>query len=148
LSNITTIEPRYYILVGDTNSWQVGFENNQWGFSDKNIGYWNTTNEGDLVAFYVTKPVKSIVGFGKIIKKFISTDILWPDEKLFKKVIWKNRIQFKIIHKVNNWEDGIEVPPTIMLNIGRKVIQKSIFNSLVKSAESKWNKKFSKIITN
>jgi len=143
---LTTVESRYYILVGDMQTWETALEHNQWGFAEKNIGLWNTSNEGEFIAFYVTKPVMKIVGFGKIKRKFVSDDMLWPDEKFFKKPIWKYRIKFEIIQQIKNWEDGIEVPHTIMLNIGRKVIQKSIFNSLVKSAESKWNKKFSKIM--
>ena len=139
---MTTVESRYYILVGDMNTWEIALEKNQWGFAEKNIGLWNTTNEGDFIAFYVTNPVKKIIGFGKIKSKFISDDIFWPDEKFFKKAIWKYRIKIEIIQQIENWEDGIEVPPTILLNIGRKVIQKSVFNSFVKSAESKWNKKF------
>lgn len=136
--NIVQPTPRHYILVGDENTWRIAIENSQWGFTQKNIGLWNTSNEGDLVLFYVVKPIQKIIGFGKIDKKFTSDKITWPDEKLFKRSLWKYRIGFRINHIIHDWEDGIEVPPDIMLNIGRKVISKEQYNDFLKLIKSKW----------
>jgi len=138
MTNLATTKPRYYILVADEKTWKVALEKCQWGFSQKNVGLWNTTNDGDFVAFYVTTPIKKIIGFGKVIEKFISEDILWPDEKLFKKSLWMLRLQFKPIHVVKNWKNGVDSPKNMMLNTGRKVIEKNTFDSLASNAEKKW----------
>ncbi|MCV0400160.1 MAG: hypothetical protein K5785_09245 [Nitrosarchaeum sp.] len=130
--------PRYYILVGDETSWKTALEYNQWGFSKKNIGLWNTIMEGELVAFYATKPIQKIIGFGKISEKFTSNDIMWPDEKIFNKSLWENRIKFKIMLVTKNWNDGIDPPKNMMLNIGRKVIEKKVFCTLINKAKKKW----------
>jgi predicted RNA-binding protein len=131
--------PRNYILVGDEKTWKVALYNEQWGFTQKNIGLWNTINEGERVAFYVTSPVKKIIGFAVINEKFVSKEILWPDEKLFNKSIWENRVKFKIKMLVKNWSDGVDPPPNTMLNVGRKVIKKKIFDDLIKKGKRKWD---------
>ena len=135
--NIIPSTQRYYILVGDEKTWQIAVENSQWGFTQKNVGLWNTSNEGDIVLFYVVKPIQKIIGFGKIDKKFISDNIIWPDEKLFKRSLWKYRIKFKINYMISDWENGIEVPPNIMLNIGRKVISKKQYDDFLRLFKSK-----------
>lgn len=137
-------QKRYYILVGDERTWKVAIQNLQWGFSQKNIGLWNTINENEYVAFYVTKPIQKIIGFGKITEKFISKKIIWPDEKFFKRVLWENRIKFEMLSNIKNWDDGIDPPPNTMLNIGRKVIEKEVFEELIKNA--KMNGMLKKII--
>ncbi len=102
------------------------------------MGLWNTTNKNDLILFYVTKPTQKIIGFGTITDKFISNEILWPDEKIFKRSIWKYRVKFQVMHLIKKWENGLSVPTNIMLNIGRKVIEKDVYDKFLKEAKSKW----------
>lgn len=130
--------PRFYILTADEETWKVALQELIWGFSDRTVGQWNTTRTEDYVAFYVTAPVKRIVGFGKVAKKFIDESLAWPDEKLFKKAIWKHRLKFNVIFVVDDWDKGISVPSEIMLNTGRKVVPKEIFFTLAEKAEAKW----------
>jgi hypothetical protein len=136
--------PRYFILVGDEGTWKAALEHQQWGFTQKSFGHWRTINEGDFVAFYVTTPIKKIIGFAKITEKFVSKDFIWPDEKFFKRSLWGNRIRFEILTVLENWEDGIGSPPNIVLNIGRKVVERKIFALLIKNASKKWKIKFTK----
>ena len=126
-------ERRYFILVGDKETWLISFNQNTWGFSNRTKGNWNTSNIGDYVAFYVTKPVKKIIGFGIIISKFVSDDLLFPDEKLFSKSIWKYGIEFKKILTVKKWEEGVPISDDLMLNTGRKVVDKKTFSALIKT---------------
>ena len=123
--------PRYYILVGDEHSWRKSLLKNIWGFPENSVGNWNTSQVGDYVAFYVTNPIKKVVGYGRIIKKYEDNEIFWPDEKLFNKVIWKYRIEFEKLGLVDNWSKGTPVPPNIMLNTGRKVISKELFCNML-----------------
>ncbi len=131
----------YFILVGDRKTWNASLKKQIWGFSEKTKGFWNTANSEDIVAFYVTKPTKKIIGFGKLKKKFIDNTIFWPEEKLSEEIIWKYRIKYSIIHKQDDWSDGIDVPQNIILNQGRKKIEKKDFLLLMKMAENKWNMK-------
>jgi len=109
-----------------------------WGFSETSKGLWNTTSVGDFVAFYAITPIKKIIGFGEIEKKVIDETIFWPDEKLFQRSIWKYRILFHVLHKIKNWNDGVKVSNHIMLNVGRKVVDRKTFSTLVKDADLKW----------
>ena len=131
----------FYILVGDKKTWESAFKKNIWGFSKKTQGLWGTTKEGDHVCFYVTSPVKKIIGFGKITRKFKSSKVFWPDEILFKKVLWPYRFEFNIITVLDDWDEGIKPPPQIILNQGRKKINQETFSNLVDEAEKKWEVK-------
>ena len=125
-------DKRYFILVGDMDAWNISLQINTWGFSERSRGNWNTLEEGDYVAFYVTAPLKKIIGFGIITRKFINDALLWSDEKLFDRSIWKYRIQFRKLFLVNSMQEGVPVPHQIMLNTGRKVIDRRTFLSLIK----------------
>lgn len=105
---------------------------NIWGFSKRSKGNWNQSHIGDHVAFYVTAPVKRIIGFGRITNKFISENLVWPDEKMFKKSIWEYKLEFKKQFLVDRWEDGILVPSNIMLNTGRKLVNEITFLNIIK----------------
>jgi len=124
--------------VGDEETWKVALQNSQWGFTQKNIGLWNTTSINDMVLFYVTKPIQKIIGLGTITEKFVSEEILWPDEKIFKRLLWTHRFRFQINHITENWTDGIPPPPNIMLNIGRKAIEKETYDELIKEGKLIW----------
>lgn len=128
----TKLNPRYYILIGDEKTWETALAHHQWGFTEKNVGLWNTTSKDDLILFYVTKPIQKIIGFGSIIDKFYSDEILWPDEKFFKKPMFLYRVKFRVDYLIKNWDEGLSVPANIMLNIGRKVIEKDIYESFSK----------------
>lgn len=131
---------RYYILVGDDEAWRISLKYNLWGFSEKSKGSWNTSEVGDYIAFYATDPIKKVIGFGRITRKFIDDTKLWPDEKfVFKKAIWKYRFKFERIFVIDDWNAGIPVPTQLMLNVGRKVIDKEMFVKLIEEAELKWS---------
>lgn len=136
---MTNQTSRYYILVGDRRTWQTSLQNKIWGFSEGAIGSWNTSKAGDYAAFYVKSPWKKIIGFGVFGKKFIDDNLIWPDEKIFGRAIWKYRIKLKPISVTDVWKDGVTVPTELMLNTGRKVIPKQLFLSLVNEADKKWD---------
>lgn len=133
--------PRYYILVGDQDTWKVSIKHGVWGFSDRSKGSWNTSGVGDHLAFYVTSPVKKVIGFGQIKRKYIDTTLLWPDEKLFGRSLWKYRFEFDKMFTIDDWEEGLNLPDTIMLNVGRKVVSREIFLQLLKEADMRWKTK-------
>jgi hypothetical protein len=129
---------RYYILVGDEDTWKTALSNNIWGFSRNTKGSWNTCSPGDLLAFYVTSPTKKIIGFGRVGKKYEDNNITWKDERFLKRSIWMYRIEIEKIHVINDWSRGLEVDSTIMLNVGRKVIDSNTFRSLLRRADRSW----------
>lgn len=138
---------RYYILVTEESNWKKSFEKNIWGFSEKTKGYWNTIQAGEFVAFYVTAPVTKIIGFGKVVKKYVEDNLFWPDEILFDRSLWKYKLKFDVIYLLDDYANGIKPPLTLVLNVGRKVIPEEEFLNLAKIADAKWNSNIEKIIT-
>lgn len=138
---------RYYILVTEENNWKKSFEKNVWGFSEKTRGYWNSMEVGEYVAFYVTEPIKKIIGFGKVVKKYVEEDLFWPDEILFNRSLLKYRIKFDIVYRLDDYTNGIKLPLALVLNVGRKVISEEKFLELVRISDTAWNSNIEKIIT-
>ena len=88
---------------------------------------------------------RSVAIIREMIKKKINVIVRSNNEKFFKKSLWGNRIRFEMLSGVKNWNDGIDPPINTMLNIGRKVIEKGVFEELIKNAEK--NGMFEKLIT-
>ena len=135
------MENRCYILIGEELNWTVAFENQVWGFKENSKGSWNTTKPGDLLAFYVTRPIQKIIGFGVVKGKFIDNKILWNDEKCYKRSLWNYKISFDPFYNCKNWDRGITLPHGYLLQVSRKVIPKDFFFELVTKADFKWHTK-------
>lgn len=144
---VSQIEPRYYVLVGDSETWLTSLRHNLWGFSERSKGYWNTAKVGDYLAFYVTSPIKRVIGFGIVARKFTDEEIIFPDERLFGKPLWLYRLEYSKISAIERWEDGVPVPADLMLNVGRKAIDKKTFFQIVRKAEQKWKLSLSSKMT-
>ena len=80
-----------------------------------------------------------IIGFGIATRKTKDEKIIYPDEFLFNKAIWKYKVEFDIYFSMDKLEYGIPLPDNIMVNTGRRVINKERFLHLVHEAEHKWN---------
>lgn len=127
----------FYILVGDEETWKVSLTYNIWGFQERSKGLWNTCQLGDYLAFYAVKPIGKIIGFGIITRKFIDELEVFPDERLFHRSIWKYRFEFKKIQIIDDWKKGVSIPPQIMLNTGRKMIDEKTFMMLARKSNCK-----------
>lgn len=122
----------HFIIVGDELNWHTALSKKIWGFSEKRKGFWNTLEVDDKIVFYVTLPIRKIIGFGKVKKKYIGNDLLFRDEINFGRLLWKYRFNFQIEFLVQKWENGILPPTNIILNVGRKPISDEIFQNIKK----------------
>ena len=137
----------FYVFIGDKRSWEVSVSKNIWGYPNKFEKAWTGINLGDFCAFYVTAPVSKIIGFGKIVERYIDESLIWPDEKLFKRSLWKYKIKFEKIFVIDEWDNGIKVSAKVMLNGGVKHIKKELFEEWTEEAKKKWNVKIIPEIT-
>ncbi len=135
---------RQYVLVGNENSWKIGLNNKIWGFKETNYGLWNKTREGEFLMFYVTSPISKIIGVGQVEKKYIDDLIVWPEEKFANRSLWKYKFKLKILKTVS-YDNGISKPNDLMLNVGRKVLGKNQFLSLLQEADKKWKSNLTEI---
>lgn len=129
----------FYLLIGKKENWKVSLEQKLWGFTQKNIKQWQRMEKNDLLAFYVTLPIRSVVGFGIVEKRFHDAKLTWPQEIWLEESIWPYKISFKVLCQCNDWEDGIEIPKTIILQTSSKRIDQDLFMQMVENADKKWD---------
>lgn len=76
----------YWVATGYFESWLEGYEYMRQQGKEKEI-VWAVQKEanikpGDIVSFYVTAPIKGIIGFGKVTKTYMrgKSPIIWSGE--------------------------------------------------------------------
>jgi hypothetical protein len=134
----TILIRHFNMLIGDDKTWKIALDRKIWGISTRFRPSWDKLDTNYFLAFYVTKPIQKIIGFGRITDKFIGQDFFWPDEILFKRSIWPYRFRFEVLFVTSDWNHGIPPPKNMMLNTGRKVVNENIFSDLLKQADKKW----------
>lgn len=132
---------RSYMLVGRKENWKTAIEHNVWGFTKNAKGLWNTSKEGEILAYYVTAPLQKIIGFGRISGKVVNNDLIWKEEKLKNQSIWSYKLNLEHIYILKNMNKGVSLTKTMILENSRKILEKEIFDDLVRNAEKKWNVK-------
>ncbi|HEY94649.1 MAG TPA: EVE domain-containing protein [Dehalococcoidia bacterium] len=97
----------YWLVVGSPENWKVAFANNNiWGLRPTQKHLWESLTEGDNLLFYVTSPIKGLIGFGTVRTKFKQDHPLWPDEIKENNIIWPLRFEFDVIFciPISNWK--------------------------------------------
>jgi predicted RNA-binding protein len=97
----------YWLAVGSRKNWEDAFRNgNIWGLSHRQKKLWSEMEEGDVVLFYVTRPVAGVIGYGNVKTKFKQDKPLWSEEINKGKAIWKLRFEFDISYCLpeDKWE--------------------------------------------
>lgn len=86
-------------MVGTVENWKEAFRNgNIWGLRERQKQRWEAMQGGDIVLFYVMRPVAGTIGYGIIKTKFRQTQPLWSEEIEKNAVIWPLRFEFNIEH--------------------------------------------------
>jgi hypothetical protein len=101
--------------------------------------------KGDLLAFYVTRPVAGVVGFGVAeCERFTGTTPYWPDEKKARSVLYPHRFKFSILHSLPEslWKTKALRPDelAVRLSIFRSLntLTEDQFNAMVHACDKKW----------
>lgn len=97
----------YWMAIGTLGNWKEAFEKgNIWGLRERQRRHWNALQEGDVVLYYVMRPVAGIIGYGTVTTKFRQTQPLWSEELSKNEVIWPLRFEFDVEHCVppDKWE--------------------------------------------
>ncbi len=87
---------QYWNLPGNLENWNIGIERKVWGMKSKFFQTWNRISVGDILFFYVSAPIKGIIGYGHVTTKFIGESPLWPDEIEKSEVIYPYLFEFEI----------------------------------------------------
>jgi predicted RNA-binding protein len=97
-----------WVVVSSAQNVKTSFENNKWGVSTRLKGVWEKVAKGDLLIFYVTSPVRGIVGVAFVEGKIEEHTTLWQDELVVGRALYPYRILFKpiFILEKEKWESN------------------------------------------
>lgn len=135
--------PHVWILVGNEENWETALQDSIWGAKHNLKNRWDKIEKGDILIFYVSRPVSGVIGFGRIETKFKQNVPLWKDEIRANKVIYPFRFEFKIDYAlpVEDWRDkcinvtDLHVSTWAGIN---SLPSKEKFNKLMKKSEELW----------
>jgi len=110
-----------WLAIGPLESWKRALELSTWGMTKRYKHFWNQVSPHDTLFFYVTSPVKGVVGYGTIKEKLQENKPLWPEEVREKQTLWPLRLRFNVTHCLPPewWETG-----RVRLNAKQAVLQK------------------------
>jgi len=137
---------KYWVLCGKQENWKIALVDQIWGLIPKFEGKWKYVDQGDWLFFYVTAPVKGVIGVGRAQARFKQTQPLWPDEVALKKVLYPFRFEFKAEYLLPepDWAGkrvrvSLPVGSYSALNI---LDDKDIIDVLVEAAKARWGVAF------
>jgi len=98
LSIFFGVSLRVWVLSGSLENWERGVSSTIWGTKPKLKHLWEKISKGDVLIFYVTRPVSGVVGVGTVENKFKQETPLWSDEIREGKVIYPYGFEFKVVY--------------------------------------------------
>ncbi|HLU99769.1 MAG TPA: hypothetical protein VKZ59_00795 [Acidobacteriota bacterium] len=84
----------YWLAIGPSENWKIGIKNKLWAVGPPQSKSWEKIEPGDTVFFYVTTPVKGLIGYGKVEKTRVKESPFWPQEKEKGHALWPFQITF------------------------------------------------------
>jgi len=99
--------PQVWVLVGNEENWETALQDGIWGTRKNLKNRWDKIKKGDILVFYVSRPVGGVIGFGTVETKFKQNIPLWKDEIRANKVIYPFRFEFRIDYALppNEWRN-------------------------------------------
>ncbi len=100
----------FWIVPGSEENWKLALlSKGTWGIEEtkhKKV-YWLAIAPNDMILFYVTRPVRGVVGYGTVRSKFYQDVPVWDEEKREGQVKWPLRFEFDIdfLLPENRWQD-------------------------------------------
>lgn len=138
---------KFWVLSGNSiENWEKGIKDGIWGVKDKKAlkKSWERISKGDILIFYVGRPISGIIGFGRAEAKFKQDKPLWPDEVRDNEVIYPYRFEFKTEYCLPKETWYQKKIPIRDLKIGywaglNPVRDKSAIKALNARMEESWN---------
>jgi len=99
MRGVCVVEPgesKFWIAPGKPENWAVAVASSTWGLGPTKEPRWNSIRSGDKLFFYVTSPISGVVGVGRITRKAIGHEPLWPREYELDMVLYPLRFRFAV----------------------------------------------------
>ena len=110
-----------WVATGSSLNLKTSLKKGKWGVNKRLKKTWEKVANGDLLFFYVTSPVRGIVGLASVEGKAIEESILRHDEAVVGRVLYPYRILFKPLFMLNEdkWKTDRIRLRTLTLVLGR-----------------------------
>jgi len=110
-----------WLAIGPMESWKRALELGTWGMTERYEHFWLRVSPKDTLFFYITNPIKGVVGYGTITEKFRENKPLWAEEVQENRVLWPLRLRFETTFCLTSvqWETG-----RLRLNSRQAILQK------------------------
>jgi hypothetical protein len=92
--------PKIWLVIGKIENWITALSQPIpiWGLKESYYGQFNYLAINDYCIFYVTSPVKGVIGIGLVKDKYIDrTNKIWKEEIEKNKVIWPLRFRLQVL---------------------------------------------------
>ncbi len=104
----------YWLAIGTGRNLGLSLKTKIWGMSEHYNSNWEKVQKDDVVVFYAMKPVKGIVGYGKVLSKIKEHRLLWDQEIREGTVLWplRMRIEYVYVLPERKWNASrLPLPP-------------------------------------
>ena len=140
---------RFWLLSGAMSNWthSVREKEHLWATRDIPIlrKVVQRVGKGDLLVFYVTRPVTGVIGAGIVeTERYTGTTPYWPDEKRARNVLYPHRFKFQILHCLSekDWKTKAlrfdELPFKMAVYKSLNALTEDQFSSLIEACDRKW----------
>lgn len=135
---------KFWVLSGSLENWYRGISDSIWGCREGLKTKWDKLEAGDVLIFYVNRPISGVIGTGIVTSKFKGNSPLWPDEVRDNKIIYPYRFEFgiKYVLPEPEWKEkhidikGLGVPFQAGLN---PFTNNNAIRELLEISDSQWN---------
>jgi len=84
-----------WLAIGPPNNWEIALEKGIWGFAAMHGPLWKKMVDGELLFFHATRPVRGVIGYGKILSRAIQKEPFWPGEAT--EFEWPLQVKFEVV---------------------------------------------------
>ncbi|MEM2945294.1 MAG: EVE domain-containing protein [Thermoproteota archaeon] len=117
-----------WIVTGSAGNLKTSIERGKWGVNKRLKNSWDRIAQGDLLLFYVTSPIRGIVGVASVESKAEENNILWRDEAVVGRVLYPYRIIFKPVFILDEEKWETDRIPVKDLNVSVRTGLNSVRN--------------------
>jgi len=135
-------EIKNWLVMGIPKNWETALSQPVpiWGLRQKYQAEFHSMKTGDILWFYVTNPVKGIIGLGVVKDKYIDpVNLVWEEELIKKEVIWPLRFRIHVLKVLSphRWKkDCIRINDfNLFWRVGFQILDETHVIKLKKRAE-------------
>lgn len=128
-----------WLAIGPPDNWEIALENRVWGFSEENGLLWQKIASGDLLFFHATRPVRGIIGYGKVFSRFVQEEPFWPQEVRTGRMHWPLGVKFEVMLSIpkEQWvAKAIHLKKGVGFQRALQRLEETIYEGVIRDLET------------